>query len=208
MKLLALIRHGTIGSAGLTEAARALSSQPAVDRCVLDVCEDAAQAQAAGYIGMLELWGRDLRADLLNKLAPSAEVYAVDELIEKAPPSGLFQGIKLVAPWTLKPGLDAVEGRRHWDEHVPLALSVHLGACAYVRHWVRAVLAPQILSYQGIATLWFSTESDLRERLFAQPGDQRRIAQDVDEFIGRNCAFATRERQFHKGQVRFAVSAI
>lgn len=191
----------------MAETARAWSAHPLVERCSLDLCDDAGQAEAAGYAGMLEWWGGEPGADLLNGLAPSAQVYAVDELVEKAPARDAFDGIKLVAPWALKPAMDPAEGRRHWDEHVPLALSVHVGACAYVRHWVRAVLTPGAVPYQGVATLWFPTAADLCERLFDRPENEQRIAQDVEEFLGRNCVFAARELQFSRGRRRFAGSA-
>jgi hypothetical protein len=75
-----------------------------------------------------------------------------------------------------------------------LARSAHVGASAYVRHWVEACYTPGAPAWQGIAILWFDTEADLRERLFGKAADVDAVTQDVADFVGETCTLFTRER--------------
>lgn len=189
MKLFAFLREKSAQAEALADS---LAAHPAVARSALNLCDD----PAAPYAAVLEVAAPRLPAEpLALRLAtlPGAEVYRSRELVELPPPQGPFPGIKLIAPWVLKPGVSPAEGRRHWDEHVPLARSAHVGASAYVRHWVEACYSPGAPAWRGIAILWFDTAADLRERLFGKPEDLDAVTRDVADFVGDTCTLFARE---------------
>jgi hypothetical protein len=154
---------------------------PQLQACVLNrVLRNADGDIPQPYGSVIEAWSEGGEPP---RFPAVAAVYGVEELVEKRVP-GLFppQGVKLVCAWQTRPGVPAAEARRHWNEHVPLALRIHTGACGYTRNWVTA--PPSGQAFQGIATLWFPHEDDLRLRLFPQPEDFKTVMDDVADFIG------------------------
>lgn len=97
---------------------------------------------------------------------------------------GISPGVSL---WTMLRrvhGIDIAEFRRHWSEHAPLAIRVHVGATAYRQNRVNTIFTPGAPEFDGFATLSFDSEEDLRDRLFAKPDDVQDILKDSAEFVG------------------------
>ena len=122
--------------------------------------------------------------------------YRVLELVEKddgVPRGRPAPGIKLMAPWIARSDVERSEIRRHWDEHVPLANRIHVGARRYVRNWVEFPAGPAAPPYQGIAFQYFDSRKDLIERSFDRPESVQLIADDVADFIARHEVLLTTE---------------
>ena len=137
----------------------------------------------------------DLR-DAFRERGAAITVYSVTQMVEKAPPAPRLDAVKLVACIKQRPDLSKTETRRHWDEHVPLALRIHIGASRYVRNWVEDVVLSSGFSpvyYPGIATMSFHTAEDHRERQYDKPENVKVILDDVAEFMTGTDGFLGQE---------------
>jgi uncharacterized protein (TIGR02118 family) len=159
---------------------------------------------------VLELWADSpqvVEALNLRALVPGGgwALVQVDELVEKdmwsggAPPP---QAVKQIAAWWRQPQLKREEARRHWDEHVPLANRVHVGAGRYVRHWLASRPLDGELPYDGVAMQTFASQHDFKERLFDGPQGEAQVRADVQEFIAGFHVLLVREQHidFSKGE--------
>ena len=141
--------------------------------------------------------------DAFGDQGAAVTVYSVTRMVEKAPPAPRLDAVKMVACIRQRPDLSKAETRRHWDEHVPLALRIHVGASRYVRNWVEEVVLSSGFSpagYPGIATMAFHTEADFRERLYDTPENAKVIAEDVAEFMTGTDSFLGQETLIGWGQ--------
>ena len=111
--------------------------------------------------------------------------YSVARMVEKTPPAARLDQVKLVACLGGDPAVSRIETRRHWNEHVPLALRIHIGASRYLRNWVEGLILTSEFSprlYVGIAMMSFHTVEDYKERLFDIPENVKVIRDDMAEF--------------------------
>jgi EthD domain len=160
-----------------------------------DVALNLVQDDAAPWHLVVEAWTDAanlhelLRGGVPGEFIATRATYRVEELIEKdegPAPGWPVAGVRLIVPWRRRTDVSPPECRRHWDEHVPLALRVHVGVTRYVRNWVEAAVgdeAAQAPAYQGIASQHYPSEQDLRERSFDSPASVQVINDDVAEFI-------------------------
>jgi uncharacterized protein (TIGR02118 family) len=73
---------------------------------------------------------------------------------------------------------------RHWQEnHVPLALRIHVGLWNYVQDHVLETLTETGGDVLGHAALHFRSEDDLREKLFDSEAGAREIYADIPRFM-------------------------
>jgi len=110
-----------------------------------------------------------------------------DPRIAEAGPSGARPAMTWVSPVTFLPGLAPAEARRHWDEHVPIALRVHRGLTKYERNWVDEVMArsPDVPAFDAYADFAVARMEDFRENFFPAPEDIREIGADIADFLDR-----------------------
>lgn len=122
--------------------------------------------------------------------------YRVTELVEKCeapmpddvPRARLFSFIRPLG------GMSRGEFRRHWDEHVPIALRVHAACTQYVRHWVETCLIPETGGYRvwGVGMISMRDRQDRTQRLFDSAEGRAEVMADTAEFVGgRHVVFAT-----------------
>jgi len=78
-------------------------------------------------------------------------------------------------------GLPRADVERHWDEHIPLALQIHVGMNRYVQDR----LSPPD-PWFGMAHLHFPHEAALRDGLFRDDRDIAVITADVAEFVAHH----------------------
>lgn len=160
-----------------------------------------AELSAPDYDVVVEAWGE---ASELSGLVASAwldaEVqhhYIVEERVEKGAQTrpGRHSGVKVIAPLTRRAELDDSTAHSRWDEHVPLALSEHVGMSGYIRNRVNSA-APGTPGRFGVAMLRFSTDDDARFRYFREPiaESRERIRNDVARFVGGTVKMFARER--------------
>ena len=160
-----------------------------IDRCTVTLALET--DGSADYDALIEGEGgsRPLFEDLRDALLERGAVmtaYSVTPMVEKAPPTPRLDAVKMVACIRQRPDVSKVETRRHWDEHVPLALRIHVGASRYVRNWVEDVIVSSAFSpgfYPGIATLSFHTDDDYLNGRFDKPENEQVIMDDVAEFM-------------------------
>jgi uncharacterized protein (TIGR02118 family) len=73
---------------------------------------------------------------------------------------------------------------RYWrEQHVPLALRVHVGLWSYVQDHVRETVTQTGGDVLGHAALHFRSEDDLREKLFDSEDGAREIYADIPHFM-------------------------
>jgi uncharacterized protein (TIGR02118 family) len=76
------------------------------------------------------------------------------------------------------------ECSRHWqEEHVPLALRIHVGLWNYVQDHVVETLTQTGGDVLGHAALHFRSQEDLREKLFDSEAGAREIYADIPRFM-------------------------
>jgi len=206
-KFIALFRHAQererpgFRQTFATHTAPAIISRvPGVRRLIANVLDlvqppGGTVGQDPPYDVIVEIWTDDPdSASSLLAESGCVAVYRVSESIEKdvayesdAPPRvKLFSFINPVS------GLSDHEFRRHWDEHVQIALRVHVPCVQYVRHFVEASSAAGTARVRGVGMIAMRTEEDLRLRMFNSPLGQAEVVADTAEFVGnRQVAYAT-----------------
>lgn len=167
---------------------------------VLDLAQPQGGNSAEGppYDVVAEIWLDDA-GDPRRVLAVQGclAVYRVGTSIEKdepydteAPPRvKLFSFINPVV------GLTDHEFRRHWDEHVPIALRVHAACVQYVRHFVEISLPDDAPPVRGIGMIAMPTVQDLTLRMFDSPQGQADVVADTAEFVGNRLVFHATEHR-------------
>ena len=89
--------------------------------------------------------------------------------------------VALMRPPTGKPRKQCVD---HWlEHHAPLALEVHVGMAEYRQSVVVRALLGDGSDVFGISELYFATDCDLAERLFANEDGQKRVYADIPNFM-------------------------
>jgi hypothetical protein len=162
-----------------------------ISRAVTVRAEDEALRLAAPYDTVIELYV-PVADGLIGALSHCSaltdiDAFVVDEYIEKAPrlespdasPAGISWWAPLVAPPNVSPG----RLRRHYDEHVSLALRVHRATSHYIRHWVTRDLGPLNRPYYAISLLRFPTDEDFMARHYDSPAGQAEVREDVIPFV-------------------------
>jgi hypothetical protein len=209
-KVLALIRMRereelVAWSRRLQQTAHVLLPTLAVDHCVVNVADrrspwgEAPDNVPPLYDAIFEV---PLQGDatvagqsLAKQLARNADVhiYLADQAVQKSPAVDSTPSINLMAVWDAKPGQAAAETRRHWLEHVPLALSIHHGVTRYVQSWLAQPLTVAAPAHAGVATLRFPSMEAMATGLFRSAEDVATIDQDVSEFIQASHVMYTTE---------------
>lgn len=144
------------------------------------------------YDAVIEVWSHGSLAVAIaddDVLASRAilDIRASEEVVAR-PPShaigpGATPGLSQLTFLTPLPGLSRAEFVRHWTEHIPLALAIHVGMNRYLQDY----LAPGgegAGPWYGMAHLHFPDAAALRDGLFRSPEDIATITADVAEFIG------------------------
>jgi hypothetical protein len=117
----------------------------------------------------------------------SQQAFCVDEHVEKAElerTPGAVPGIRLFSPLAPVEGATPAESVRYWDEHVPLALRVHVGMNRYVRDIIVAPFNGGIADIFGVASLHFPSDEAIREKFFDSPDSIPVHAADLARFVG------------------------
>jgi hypothetical protein len=199
-KLITLIKSRDAEGAAslfrwLPATARGLIRTLGIDHCIVNVADrrspwgDSKDGTPPLYDAILEvpLKGEPaIPAELLSaQLARDAEahVYLADQSVLKSPAIDSTSSINLMTVWDAKRDQNAAETRRHWREHVPLALSIHHGATRYVQCWLEKPLTRGAPAHAGVATLRFPSMEVMATGLFRSAEDVAIIDQDVAEFI-------------------------
>jgi hypothetical protein len=209
-RLIALIRsRDPKGPASLNQwlqsAASVLIQNLDVDHCVVNV-SDRRSPWAERTDDGVPLYDAIVEVPLKGEPTTAAEslreqferdaevhVYLADRAVQKTPALDSTPSINLLAVWDAKPGQPAAETRRHWREHVPLALSIHHGATGYVQSWLEKPLTQGAPAHAGVATLRFPSMQIMASGLFRSPEDVATIDQDVSEFIETSHVMYTTE---------------
>lgn len=137
-----------------------------------------------------EFWaaaGGRLTADAIRPTGGTQQVFEVDEHVEKAELDrrpGIMEGIRLLSPLYPVDGATREQSVGYWDQHVPLALRVHIGMNRYVRDIVRAVLSEEPSPVFGVASLHFPSDDAIRDRFFDSPDSIPEHAADLARFVG------------------------
>jgi len=135
-----------------------------------------------------EFWSsRPLAAADIAPPKGSQQAFSVEERIEKAELDrrpGISPGIRLLSPLYPVAGAAPAESIGYWDEHVPLALRVHVGMNRYVRDIVVAPLDGNTSGMFGVASLHFPGEDAIRDRFFDKPESIPLHAEDLARFVG------------------------
>src|SRR3546814_21032842 len=95
-----------------------------------------------------------------------------------------MEGIRLLSPLYPVAGATNEQSVLYWDEHVPLALRVHIGMTRYVRDIVRQVLSDEPSSIFGVASLHFPSDETIRDSFFDSPESIPIHAADLARFVG------------------------
>jgi EthD domain-containing protein len=210
MKIIALIKlreweKPASLSRRLQQTAAVLIRTLAVDHCVVNVADrrspwgEPQDGAVPLYDAIVELplKGEPTVAaeSLRDQLAGNAEVhvYLADQAVQKSPALDSTPSINLMAVWEAKRGQAAAETRRHWLEHVPLAVSIHHGATRYVQSWLAKPLTRAAPPHTGLATLRFPSMEAMATGLFRSAEDVATIDQDVSEFIEASHVMYTTE---------------
>ena len=176
---------------------------PGLQRLTVNVL-DLAQPQggkmeeAPPYDVVAEIWLDDAGGSRRVLSAPGCvAVYRVGTSIEKDEPYDLDAPprVKLFSFITPVAGLTDREFRRHWDEHVPIALRVHTACAQYVRHFVEASLPDDAPPVRGIGMIAMRTVHDLTLRMFNSPQGQADVVADTAEFVGNRLVFHATEHR-------------
>ncbi|MDB5714510.1 MAG: Ethyl tert-butyl ether degradation EthD [Sphingomonadales bacterium] len=137
-----------------------------------------------------EFWaapGHRLTAEHIRPTRGTQQVFEVDERIEKAEldrQPGVMPGIRLLSPLHPIDGATREQSIAYWDQHVPLALRVHIGMNRYVRDIVRTVLSEEQTPVFGVASLHFPSDDAIRDRFFDSPDSIPEHAADLARFVG------------------------
>lgn len=209
-RLIALIKSRDLkGPASLNQwlqsAASVLIQTLDVDHCVVNV-SDRRSPWAESKDGNVPLYDAIVEVPLKGEPAMAAEllreqfvrdaevhVYLADQAVQKTSAVDLTPSINLMAVWDAKRGQPTAETRRHWREHVPLAVSIHHGATRYVQSWLEKPLTQGAPAHAGVATLRFPSMEGMATGLFRSPEDVATIDQDVAEFIETSNVMYTTE---------------
>lgn len=143
--------------------------------------------EPGAYLGMIEVWGESSAVLRSAAAQPGWQVsiWRVRERIESRKfieREGEVPGLRFVSPIWRREGLDRAQMRQGWNEHVPLALRIHVGCARYVRNWIET---PGDGDPDGIAGLTYLTRDDYDQRRYAYPGANEEIAADVRRFAGQ-----------------------
>lgn len=117
----------------------------------------------------------------------NVSAYRVTEFIEKdvGRDAGAPHRVKLFSFIHPVAGLSDHEFKRHWEEHVPIALRVHAACRQYVRHWVEEVLSGDAPGVRGVGMIGMRNQEDLEQCLFDSPAGVAEVAADTAEFVGK-----------------------
>lgn len=193
----------------LQQGVRALLARvPAGARLIVNVADRPSpwperEGTEAPYDAIVELWtpgahrAAPVLAEALAARAGAAHVYRAEEAIYNESPTGHNPAaVNLIAVWDVRPGLPRSEARRHWQEHVPLALAIHHGNTRYVQTWLAEALSHDAPPHAGIASLRFPSLEAITSGLFRSPDDVKVIEADVAEFVGASPVMYTTEHHF------------
>lgn len=146
-------------------------------------------AMPPAYDAVIELWSdTPLRIKVEDFLTDweRADVRTSSEVIGKPAtqpvPVGETPGLAQLSFIRARDGLDRAEVERHWDEHIPLACSIHVGMNRYVQDRLSPA-ANGARPWFGMAHLHFADEAALRTGLFRSAEDVASISADVAEFV-------------------------
>ena len=159
----------------------------------------ALEAQDPAVDAIVELWfdAADQGGGLMH-LPGCVAGYRVTELVEKyeAPQPGDPDRAKLFSFIRPRHEMPRSEFRRHWDEHVPIALRVHAACKQYVRHWVESSHEPDMdmgLTW-GIGMISMRDRSAMDLQLFDSPESRAEVIADTAEFVGARRVVLATER--------------
>ena len=127
-----------------------------------------------------------------------ADAYECTEHVHKKPAGWAIgrstPGVKMVAAVKRNPDLSHDEFVDHWlSRHVPLALEHHVGMVHYVTNVVDSRLSETGEDFDGIAELGFSSEQEMRDRLYGSAEGQKLIEEDIGRFLGPMFAWVAAE---------------
>jgi EthD domain len=210
IKVIALIRsRNREDPASLSQSLQSVASMLIqsldVDHCVVNVADrpspwaKSKEGDVPLYDAIVEvpLEGEPaiVAESLRRQLARNAEVhvYLADQSVIKTPTFDSTPSINLMAVWDAKRGQAPAETRRHWREHVPLAVSIHHGATRYVQSWLEKPLTRGAPAHDGVATLRFPSMEVMATGLFRSAEDVATIDHDVAEFIQTSHVLYTSE---------------
>jgi uncharacterized protein (TIGR02118 family) len=177
------------------------SSAIAVVVNLVDIPAEEAGLRPGGepsYDAMLETWQAEGGPDALSGLPGTAQVYRVDETVEREyerdwPIGERSPGVKSIYLARRRRDMTQDQYAAYWGrKHAPLALRVHVGMWRYARNVV-IQSAPGSDKWDGFAVLHFRTAEDLRERFYDSEAGREAIAADVAEFTSGGRALHTSE---------------
>ena len=122
--------------------------------------------------------------------------YRVDRSLEKdelgeQPIGEATPGLKFISKINWWQDMQPSAARRSWDNHVSLALRVHIGASKYVRNWVTSKLTGSTPDTGGVTMLNFLSQYDLENRWFDSARGEQEIMHDKEHFVsGGNRLYA------------------
>jgi hypothetical protein len=166
-----------------------LEKQPACSGLTVNVARDTDPKTPSFADIYVELWVKDGQSVRLEDLAPpqgTQYAYRVEERLEKGTAKlrrGRLVGVKALGPLYPLPSLSDEECVSRWDEHVRLALKIHVGMSRYVRDVVKCIGTEGAPHIFGIAQLSFPSEEALRDQFFDKPESVPIIANDVARFV-------------------------
>jgi len=171
-------------------------------RCVINI-PHRDQESVDGFDAVAEIWGSGASLSrIYDRLLATGRLerclrYGVVEWVEKGgvQPSGVSPGIKVIGCVAPHAHLDPGQVKAYWDQHVPLALDIHIGISRYVRNWVTGP-DPGGPNFFGFPMLYFPTLEDFRDRYFRSAEAKRLHAADVGQFVGSGVRLETTEHVF------------
>jgi len=116
------------------------------------------------------------------------QMFRVEEHVEKAQlerAPGIMEGVRLLSPLFPVEGATPAQSVGFWDEHVPLALRVHVGMSRYVRDIVLDVIDDDPSPVFGVASLHFPSDEAIRDHFFDSPESIPEHAADLSRFVGK-----------------------
>lgn len=162
-----------------------------VDRLVvhLATADPRAPDVATVYDAAIELFGERRLADVLcGDLLEGhvVEAHGSREVFGKGcdtlPGPGIVPGFSQLSFIRPLPGMSCADVERHWSEHIPLAVAIHVGMTRYVQDRFDEA-GKTGAGWFGMAHLHFPDADVLRNGLFRTPEDVAAITEDVAEFV-------------------------
>ena len=133
---------------------------------------------------------------ILPKKTSLCHAYRVDRSLEKdelgeQPIGEATPGLKFISKINWWKDMQPSAARRSWDNHVALALRVHIGASKYLRNWVTSKLTDSAPDTGGVTMLNFLSQYDLENRWFDSARGEQEIMHDKEHFVsGGNRLYA------------------